>query len=345
MIFAFFPNPIMVFTAEVLHGSTGGVIRPALAAVGLGLVGHGALSGRLGRNHRYDAFGNALTAALAGLLAHFTVKQTTFLVAAALCVPAGYALTRIRGAEIDYARARSARDREKPRHAAPLRQLLQNCPLLVFVGTLVIFQLANASIMPLASERLGQQHQHESELVTAALVVVPQVIIGLIAAGVARRAEDWGRKPLLLIGYAVLPVRAALFALAPGPWYLVGVQTLGGLTAAVIGIMTPLVIADVTRGMGRYNLAQGAAGTATGLGASVSTTASGYVAQLFGYTIGFFGLATVALIGLGCLYWFLPETRPRRLAKVNNVTPSRARHRGVGAPSPAPPAVLPSDRR
>jgi MFS family permease len=309
LIFAYFPDPAMVFAAEVLHGSTGGVIKPALAAVGLGLVGHKALSGRLGRNHRYDAFGNALTAALIGLLAHLTAQQTTFLVAAALCLPAGYALTRIRGTEIDYARARSAGDREKPHDAARLHDLLRNRSLLVFVGSLVMFQLANASVMPLASERLGQQHEHESELVTAALVVVPQVVTGLIAAWVARRADAWGRKPLLLIGYGVLPIRAVLFALAPGPWYLVAIQALGGLTAAVIGIMTPLVIADVTRGTGRYNLAQGAAGTAAGIGASLSTTGSGYLAQLFGYAVGFAALAAIGLVGLAGLYWLLPETR------------------------------------
>ena len=102
-----------------------------------------------------------------------------------------------------------------------------------------------------------------------------------------------------------------LFALAPGPWYLVGIQVLSGLTAAVIGIMVPLVIADVTRGTGRYNLAQGAVGTATGIGATLSTVVAGYVAQSFGYGIGFGGLAAVGAAGLSTLYWFLPETRAR----------------------------------
>src|SRR6185437_8788209 len=94
------------------------------------------------------------------------------------------------------------------------------------------------------------------------------------------------------------------------PWYLVAFQVLSGLTAAVVGIMVPLVIADVTRGTGRYNLAQGAAGTATGIGAALSTVIAGYVAQSFGYAIGFGGLAAVGAAGLGTLYWFLPETRP-----------------------------------
>lgn len=310
LIFAFWPSVMMIFIAETLHGCSSGVIKPALAAIGLGLVGHRALSGRLGRNHRYDAFGNAATAALMGVLGYFVSDRTTFLVGAALCIPAVWSLTRIRGSEIDYARARSARDRNAPRQATRLREIARSHSLLVFVGSLVLFQFANASVMPLASERLGQQHGHESELVTSALIVVPQIVTALIAGWVARRADDWGRKPLLLAGFAVLPVRALLFAVAPGPWYLVAIQSLGGLTAAMIGIMTPLVIADVTRGSGRYNLAQGAAGTAAGIGASVSTVASGYVAQLFGYALAFSSLAAVGLGGLGLLYWWLPETQP-----------------------------------
>jgi MFS family permease len=175
-----------------------------------------------------------------------------------------------------------------------------------------MFQLADASVMPLASGRLGREHHDQSALVTASLVAVPEVVSAFIAQWIARRADDWGRKPLLVAGFGVLPLRAALFALAPDPWYLVGVQALGGLTTATIGIMTPLVIADLTRGTGRSNLAQGAAGTASALGAALSTGVSGYIAQLFGYGFAFFGLAAIGATDLIFLYWFLPETDPKK---------------------------------
>ncbi len=162
-----------------------------------------------------------------------------------------------------------------------------------------------------------------SELVTAALVIVPQVVTALIAAWIARRADDWGRKPLLLLGFAALPARAVLFTFAPNPWYLLPIQALGGLTAAVIGILAPLVIADVTRGTGRYNIAQGAVGIASGIGASLSTTASGYLVQMLGYTIGLYGLAAVGLAGMGLLWWQMPETRHEAL-------PETAGQGGVG---------------
>jgi MFS family permease len=312
LIFTFFPNPVIVFVAALLYGSTGGVIKPALAAIGLGLVGHSAFSGRVGRNQRYNSFGNAATAVLMGTLAHFIGQSAPFLIAAGLCIPAAGALAGIHSNEIDYARARSARDREKPREAARLREIFKSRPLLIFIIVLVLFQLADASVMPLASGRLGHEHNEQSAIITASLVAIPEIVTVLIASWVARQADDWGRKPLLIVGFCILPVRAVLFALAPGPWYLPGIQVLGGLTAATLGIMIPLVIADITRGTGRYNLAQGAAGTASAIGASLSTAVSGYVVQLFGYTLAFFGLAAIGAIGLIFLCWFLPETKRRR---------------------------------
>jgi MFS family permease len=311
VMFALSANPVIIFIAAALQGSTAGILKPATAAIALGLVGHRAFSRRLGLNHRYDSLGNAVTAALMGALGHTVSKQAIFLLAAALCLPAGWALTRIRRDEIDYARARAARQRDKPRDATRLRDLAKNRNLLVFVASLTLFQFVNASVMPLASGRLGQQHQAASELLLSALVVVPQLVTASIASSIARLADGSGRKPLLLAGFGAVPIHTILFAfLAPGSWYLVAVQLLDGLTAAIIGIMMPLVIADVTRGTGRYNLAQGMAGTATGIGASLSTVLSGYAAQLFGYATGFLALAAVGLIGVAVILWFLPETQP-----------------------------------
>ncbi|HLI22287.1 MAG TPA: hypothetical protein VKV32_14265, partial [Stellaceae bacterium] len=155
-----------------------------------GLVGHRVLSPLLGRNHRYQSFGNAATAAAMGALGYFAAKSATFYIAAALCIPAALTLTRVRAAEIDYARARSARDRKKPREVARLHELAKNHTLLIFVGSLLLVPLADASLTPLATERLGQQNQSTSELFTSALVIIPQIITGLIATWIARRAGD-----------------------------------------------------------------------------------------------------------------------------------------------------------
>jgi len=246
----------LVLLAQVLHGLTAGLITPAKAAIGLGLVGHRALSKRLGRNHRFDSLGNAGTAGIMGLLGHFVAKRVSFLFAAVLCLPASWALTRIDGKEIDYARARAAKSDDPAEQTARYRDLLKNTQLLVFAGALILFQVANASAIPLVSERLGRNNEGESELLLSALVIIPQVITACLASWTARRADAWGRKPLVLVAMAALALRVLLFTAVPGPLWLLPLQALSGIDALVIGILTPLIIADLTAGSGRYNLAR-----------------------------------------------------------------------------------------
>src|SRR5262249_42227519 len=62
------------------------------------------------------------------------------------------------------------------------------------------------------------------------------------------QARRWGRRPLLLIGFGALPIRALLFALTADPLFLVGLQLLDGISAAIVGVLTVLVTADLTHG-------------------------------------------------------------------------------------------------
>jgi MFS family permease len=127
---------------------------------------------------------------------------------------------------------------------------------------------------------------------------------------VGRQAQAWGRRPILLAGFAALCLRGVLFAAVANPYLLVAVQVLDGVAASALGIMVPLIVADVTRGTGRFNLAQGFVGSAVGIGASTSTTFAGYLSDHFGSATAFFGLAGVAAAGLALVFAVLPETRP-----------------------------------
>src|SRR6202012_785251 len=123
-----------------------------------------------------------------------------------------------------------------------------------------------------------------------------------------RQAGTWGRKPLLLIAFGVLPIRGVLYVLTSNTVLLVAIQVLDGIGAAIFGIVSVLVIADLTRGTGRFNLTQGAIGTAVGIGASLSQVAAGSIAHHLGNNAGFLFLATIALAAFFVLFFFMPET-------------------------------------
>jgi MFS family permease len=114
----------------------------------------------------------------------------------------------------------------------------------------------------------------------------------------------------LLIGFAALPIRGILFASVTNPELLVVVQLLDGITAAVFSVMVPLVVADLTRDTGHFNLGLGIVGTFVGIGASLSATLAGYVSDRFGSPYAFAGLAAIAAVGLAVLWLLMPETRP-----------------------------------
>ena len=109
------------------------------------------------------------------------------------------------------------------------------------------------------------------------------------------------------------------------PYLLVAVQILDGITAAALGVMVPLMIADITRGTGRFNLAQGIVGTAVGIGASISPTLAGYLTDHFGSSVAFFGLAVIAAVAFTAVWALMPETRARGAASRSQMKKSPAR--------------------
>jgi MFS family permease len=144
-----------------------------------------------------------------------------------------------------------------------------------------------------------------------ACIVVPQLVVALFAPGLGRLADTWGRKPLLCICFAALIARGIAFALVTNPYAVMAVQVLDGVSAAIMGVTLPLIVADLTRGTGRFNLALGIAGSAVGIGAALSTTLAGYTTDHFGSSFTFYGLASIAASGLALVWLLLAETRPR----------------------------------
>ena len=310
LTYAAMPIFPVVLAGSVLHALASCVLGPAIAAISLGLVGHAAISERLGRNARFASVGNGLAAAAMGAVGYFISVRAVFFVTVLLLIPALMSLRAMASAEIDPERAHGA----VPRRAAakrPIRPgvLMHNRPLLIFAACLILFHLANSAMLPLVASALTMRSAEWATLLIAACIVVPQLVVAALSPWIGRQAQAWGRRPLLLIGFAALPIRGLLFAAVSSPSLLLAVQLLDGLTAAVFAVMVPLVVADLTRDTGHFNLGQGIVGTATGIGASISTTLAGYLSDSYGSTAAFAGLAAIAFVGLTLVWLLMPETR------------------------------------
>jgi predicted MFS family arabinose efflux permease len=326
LTYAALPIFPIVLSGAILHALASCVLGPAMAAISLGLVGHSAIGARLGRNARFASVGNGLAAAVMGACGYLISARAVFIVTVLLLGPALIALRCIAPAEIDPERAHGALPRRRPdaprtgktrtgktrtgKIRTGMGELLRNRPLLIFAGCLLLFHLANSAMLPLMGSVVTMRSSQWATVLIAACIVVPQFVVAMLSPGVGLRADSWGRRPLLLIGFAALPIRGLLFASVSNPLLLVVVQLLDGVTAAVFAVMVPLVIADLTRGTGHFNLGQGIVGTATGIGASISATFAGYMTDRFGSSAAFAGLAAIALVGLTALWLLMPETRP-----------------------------------
>jgi MFS family permease len=310
-VLALGPHLAIIFAAQALHGASTSVMGPAVVALSLGMVGGGELGKRLGRNRQFGSAGNLASAALMGWVGYALSPVAIFWVTALLAVPALGAVAVIDPHDIDDAAARGSTSGGPP---ARLSDLGTNRNFVVFMACAVLFHFANASMLPLLATVLARGKERQSSLLLSYCIEMTQIVVILFAPWCGRTAERWGRRPLLMLGFTLLPLRALLFSLTTQSAWLVAFQVLDGLSATIFMVVAPLVVADVTRGTGRFNVAQGVVGTATAAGAAVSTTVTGYVVDRFGEAAGFRGLAVVALFGLLVLAVALPETQARTRA-------------------------------
>jgi MFS family permease len=299
----------VVLAAKLLHSAASCILGPAIAAISLGLVGHSAIAERLGRNARFASIGAGLAAAGMGTAAYLISNQAVFFITTALCVPTLFALWMIGSGQVDPEQAHGGKARPHPGDpTATLRMVMQNRPLMVFAGCLALFHLANAAMLPLTAGMVTMRSGEWAAALVGACILVPQIVVAVLAPRIGRQATIRGRRPLLLIGFGALPLRGVFLAFVSDPDMLVAVQILDGISAAALAVLVPLVIADVTRGTGHFNLAQGVIGTAVGIGASISTTLAGYSADHFGTATAFVMLGGLATAGFFAVLAYMPET-------------------------------------
>jgi MFS family permease len=301
-----------VAIANSLMAVVGDVFGPAVAALTLGLYTRKQLARRMGRNSAFDHAGNVAIAVAAGAVGYAFSQRAVFLLAPLFAVFACVAVLSIPSAAIDHDRAR---DLEHDSHATGVPAgavgysiLFTSRPLVIFGLCVMLFHLANAALLPLVGQKLAATYPNEATAMMSACIIAAQLVMLPIALLVGRTADTWGRKPLFLAAFAVLPIRAVFYTFSDNSLWLIGVQVLDGVGAGIFGALTPLVIADIMRGTGRYNLAQGTVATVQGIGASLSGLVAGGVVDHFGYAVTFLTLGATAAIALVVFAIGMPET-------------------------------------
>src|SRR6202789_1637796 len=280
----------------------GDAFAPAVSALTLGLVTRDKLARRLGRNSAFDHGGNIAIALLAGAVGYAFSQRAVFLMVPVFAALTSAAVLAIPADAINHDRARDlSSNGEAQGTAAGYRILFETRPLMIFALCAMLFHFANAPLLPLVGQKLAVQFPKEATAMMSFCMVAAQGVMLPIAILVGRNADAWGRRPIFLIAFAVLPIRAALYTLSGNSFWLIGVQLLDGVGAGIYGALTPLVISDIMRGTGRFNLAQGAVATVQGIGTSVSGLAAGVIVDHFGYSPAFLGAGGARRGGSRCL--------------------------------------------
>ena len=306
----------LVAATQAIAATAGAIFAPAVAAVTLGIVGPRAFARRTGRNEAFNHAGNAAAAAIAGGTAYSFGPMVVFWLLATMAVASIFATLSIPSGAIDHHVARGldhTTEMGGARHDTPSGfQVLLTCrPLLIFSIATVAFHFSNAAMLPLVGQKLALVNRDLGTTLMSACIIAAQMVMVPVAMLVGRKADAWGRKPIFTAALAVLMLRGMLYPLSDNPYWLVSVQLLDGVGAGIFGALFPLVVADLTRGTGHFNISQGAIATAAGLGGALSTTAAGLIIVKAGYSAAFLFLAAVAGAGLIGFATMMPETLRR----------------------------------
>lgn len=308
--------PWLVYGAQMVMGGAAAFLGPLIAALTLGLVGKEFFATQTGANQAWNHGGNVFAAIIAAGLALWWSEAGVFWLVSLMAIGMVVSVSFIKKEDIDHEAARGAEE-TPDHHGKPpsgFKTVLTDRRLLTFAICVVLFHFANAAMLPLVSQKLSAGGDTKMGVAfTSACIIAAQVIMTLMAIMCGAKANKWGRKPLFLAAFAVLPIRAVLYTLSDDPYFLVGVQALDGVANGIFAFIFLLVLADIMQGTGRFNVAQGALATLVGVGASLSNLIAGEIVQFSSYSVAFLFLGGVALIGACIFAFFMPETAPHSI--------------------------------
>jgi MFS family permease len=338
LLLPLFPSFWPVAISQGIANAAEVIFPPALAAISLGIVGHRAFTARIGRNETFNHAGNAVAAAIAGGAAYEFGPKVVFYLLAAMSIASLVSVLAIPEDAIDHDLARGLHDageanettREQDQPSG-LSVLLTCRPLLIFAVCVTLFHLSNAAMLPLVGQKLALQDKNLGTSLMSACITAAQIVMVPMAMLVGARADRWGHKRFFLAALLILPIRGALYTLSDNMAWLVGVQLLDGIGAGIFGAIFPVIVADLMRNTGRFNVAQGAVITAQSIGAALSTTLAGLVVVEAGYSAAFLTLGAVAAVGAVVCWFALPETQVHPAANAGPLRQTAGPASGIAA--------------
>ncbi|MBY0380676.1 MAG: MFS transporter [Xanthobacteraceae bacterium] len=308
LIFALAPTYLGAYTSRVMQAGASCLLGPAIAAISLGLVARSKVAERLGRNASFASVGTAIAAAGMGLCGYYISNQAVFFVTAAFALPALAALFFISPSDIDPQRAHGGNKKSFVSVRDVVEFALQHKAVFIFALCVFLFHLANAAVLPIVAGNLTQRSSSTATIFIAAAMLVPQFIVAVISPWVGRMSQRHGRKSFLLAGFIALAIRIVLTSYVTDPVMIVVIQSIDGISAAIIGVLVPVTVSDLTQGTGRFNTVQGFIGSSMGIGASISTTLGGFLADRYTTSTSLMMLAAVAALAAIVVWLLMPET-------------------------------------
>ena len=154
---AWWPTLPVIIAAQAVIGASSAIFAPAVSAISLGLVGHGRLPRRMGRNEAFNHAGNVVAALLAGWVGDHVAKMGVIYLVAAMSAATVATTLLIRWGDIDYALARGAVPDESNGasfRVAGISAPLRDRRITAFILAVSLFHFVNEAMLPLISQKL-----------------------------------------------------------------------------------------------------------------------------------------------------------------------------------------------
>jgi len=304
-----------VIGVQALVGIITTIYTPALTAITLGMVGNKEFPKRMGRNETFNHTGNVIITVASGLIGYYVSFMGIFYMMMSVCLLSIIAVLLIREQDIDHNVAREAEVVDGHLQVTRLKVIFTDRKIVLYTISIVLYYFANAAMFPIVAQMLGLDNPHKATLYTAAGITIAEGVMIPVTALTGYLAFKGNRKYIFLTAFLVLTIRGILYTFTDNSNLLMAIQTLDGAGAGIMKVISVVMIADLTKGTGRFNLMQGTVVTAIGIGSSLSDYLTGIVVVNSNYNTGFYFLSAIAVVGLVFTWLFVAETKDIRQVK------------------------------